>query len=96
MQTMQDDINAKIPFDPGSDTYIIKYPTACSEVVNALSKKERKECMKLVTEWNEVGPPRAVQLKCAINHEVTCICTDLSDWCQASGKIWPSGKQIHQ
>ena len=72
MHTKKARIHRKIPHDPGSPKFIEEYPSKCSEVVNNLSKRERKECVALAKEWNAVGPPREIQMKCVMKPHTTC------------------------
>jgi hypothetical protein len=47
--------------EPGSQSYIIHYQKACSDLIKSFSPEKRAECEALAEEWNMTGPDAATK-----------------------------------
>ena len=61
------EIDANIDKDPGFRSYLRKYPSAVSKVLEHLPEETKAEYLDLAMKWNKVGPPRDIQIMFAID-----------------------------
>ena len=62
-QKRRREINMEIGEEPGSGSYLSKYPGAVSTVLGRLSEETRTEYLEVAAKWNKLGPPRDVQIR---------------------------------